>query len=123
MKLLLKLAVALLLVVLFISCRREAELLNREGYKDYSFGNIAPVFVDDVPGEYISVNEVLDKYKDVFVITFFESQVCILTDEENLFQTSIANHEFLIQCKDDLYVNELKLKELVDSVKSSNPDL
>lgn len=107
------------LIIVFIlffttSCREVNNLMSLNEFKDYSFQGVKPTVVDNVPEGYVYLNDVSTQYGDLITTGFFESQIYVLDlDGNNIKQTSISDSNFLVQHKNDLYVNESEIKELM----------
>jgi len=111
-----KIGMIFIVLVTTMSCNSAdmAKLKINTKYRDYSFGGIDLVHVNELPIGYLTQKEINKQYQDLFNIVFFESQVSILDlDGRNLMQTSISDNSFIVQYKDDIYFNSNKLLDIL----------
>ena len=81
--------------------------LNGNDYKDYSYQGIDVLFVQNVPDGYLSFEQITEKYGGIVNIDFFEAVISVSDlDGRGLLGTLIRDHEFLVQYKDDIFINE-----------------
>ena len=89
-------------------------------YKDLSYQGIDFVQVTKVPSGFMPLGEAYEKYKDLIEFFLFESQIAIIDfDRNNLKQTSIGDSSFVVQYKNDIFINESALQPLLPRAKEA----
>ena len=84
-------------------------------YKDNSFKGVDLVHVDRIPDGYVLLSDINEQYRDLMQIVFFESQISFLDlDGNNIQQVSISDKNFLVQYKDNIYLNTKKLQVILN---------
>ncbi|MNN08659.1 hypothetical protein D3C81_1215200 [compost metagenome] len=67
-----------------------------------------------VPSGFISLNEAIDNTKGTLRYVPWESQISFLdADSFTIYQTGFANRDFIVEYKDEYYINGEKYSELV----------
>ena len=100
------------ILALYITSCESHDALNANDYEDYSFQSTDITFVQNVPSGYILFEKISEKYRELVSIGFFEAAIYVLDiDGKNIKQTLISDHEFIVQHKDDVYINE---KQIID---------
>ncbi|MNW55927.1 hypothetical protein D3C74_336190 [compost metagenome] len=67
-----------------------------------------------VPSGFISLNEAIDNMKGTLRYVPWESQISFLdADNFTIYQTGFANRDFIVEYKDEYYINGEKYSELV----------
>ena len=98
----------------------DGEKQAASGNIDYSYNGISPAKVNNVPDGYMRIADVRQKYGSVITVLPFEAMICVLdVDNNNLYQTGISDSDFVVEYKNDLYVNMAKINELLPEAQKT----